>query len=41
MFEYNWINIISSEELENWQYKLISEHWTIYIVYKEEIIDNI
>lgn len=41
MINYNWTQITSFEEMENWQYLLISEIWCKYIVYKEEIIDNL
>ena len=41
MFNYNWINIIEKTLLENWQYELISDNGGKYIVFEEEIIDNI
>lgn len=41
MFNYNWINIIEKTLLENWQYELISDNGCKYIVFEEEIIDNI
>ena len=41
IFDYNWINIVSYKELENWQYELTSDTVGKYIVYKEEIIFNL
>ena len=40
-FNYNWLNIISCELQEDWMYKLVSEEWNTYIVFWEEIQDNI
>ena len=41
IFIYNWVNIVSYMKLENWQYELISDNGGKYIVFEEEIIDNI
>ena len=41
MFNYNWINIIEKTLLENWQYELTSKTGGKYIVFEEEIIDNL
>ena len=41
IFIYNWINIVSYKKLEIWQYELISDNGGKYIVFEEEIIDNI
>ena len=41
IFIYNWVNIVSYMELEIWQYELISDNGGKYIVFEEEIIDNI
>ena len=41
IFIYNWVNIVSYMKLEIWQYELISDNWGKYIVFEEEIIDNI
>ena len=41
LFNYNWLNIVSYEKQEDWMYKLTTDTWNIYIVFEEEIIDNL
>ena len=41
LFIYNCVNVVSYKKLENWQYEIISDNGGKYIVFEEEIIDNI
>lgn len=41
LFIYWEQNIVSCEKQDDWMYKLTTESWNIYIVFEEEIIDNL
>ena len=40
LFTYNWVDIVSSVELNEEQLELTSIHWTKYIINKEELLNN-
>lgn len=41
LFTYAEMNIVSCEKQEDWMYKLKTEAGNTYIVFEEEIIDNL
>lgn len=41
LFIYWEQNIVSCEKQDDWMYKLTTEAGNIYIVFEEEIIDNL
>ena len=41
LFIYWEKNIVSCEKQDDWMYKLITDAWNTYIVFEEEIQDNL